>query len=139
MLPTLTVSDDDLTNDFEITKTIQETKTYHMDLDTIRVQGFTDEQEAMKQAIFKILQTERYRYDKVYSNNYGSELLGLMGRPVPYVLAEIPRRITEALTWDERITSVDGFSFETKKGRVHTVFSVHTIYGTLDLEWVVTI
>lgn len=138
MIPTATVTTDDLTNDFEI-ESMQPTKTYRMDLDTIEVHGFTDEQEAMRQAIFKILQTERYQYSKVYSDNYGVELWELIGQPIPFVLAEIPRRIIEALTWDERITGADNFEFEVSKGKVHTTFTAYTIYGSLDLEWVVNI
>lgn len=140
MIPTATATTDDLINDFEVvTEVMQPTKTYRMDLKTIKVQGFTDEREAMVQAIFKALQTERYRYSKVYSGNYGVELWDLIGQPIPFVLAEIPRRITEALTWDERITSVTNFDFETQKGKVHTSFTVYTIYGEIDFEMVVNI
>lgn len=138
MIPTMTATTDDPVNELEA-EDIQPTKTYCMDLDTIEVQGVTDEQEAMRQAIYKILQTERYRYDKVYSDNYGVELWDLFGQPIPLVLAEIPRRITEALTWDERITGVDDFAFEVSKGKVHTTFAVYTIYGSLALEWVVNV
>lgn len=138
MIPTATVTTDDITNEFEI-EAIQPTKTYRMNLDTIEVHGFTDEQEAMKQAIYKILQTERFWYNKVYSDNYGVELRDLIGQPIPYVLAEIPRRITEALTWDERITGAGNFEFDVRKGKVHTTFTAYTIYGSLNLEWVVTI
>lgn len=48
-----------LEQDFEITE--QPTKTYRMNLESNRVRGYVDGQEAMKQAIFKILQTERYQ------------------------------------------------------------------------------
>lgn len=138
MIPTATVTTDDITNEFEI-EAMQPTKTYRMNLDTIEVHGFTDEQEAMKQAIYKILQTERFWYNKVYSDNYGVELRDLIGQPIPFVLAEIPRRITEALTWDERITGAGNFEFDVRKGKVHTTFTAYTIYGSLNLEWVVTI
>lgn len=138
MIPTATVTTDDITNEFEI-EAIQPTKTYRMNLDTIEVHGFTDAQEAMKQAIYKILQTERFWYNKVYSDNYGVELRDLIGQPIPFVLAEIPRRITEALTWDERITGAGNFEFDVRKGKVHTTFTAYTIYGSLNLEWVVTI
>lgn len=140
MIPTATATTDDLINDFEVvTEVMQPTKTYRMKLDTMRVQGLTDGQEAMKQAIFKILQTERYKYPKVYSDNYGVEFWDLIGQPIPYVLPEIERRITEALTWDERITSVNNFEFETKKKIVHVTFTANTIYGEIDIETAVNI
>ena len=38
------------------------TRTYKADFETGRVAGFVDETEAMKQAIIKILMTERFSY-----------------------------------------------------------------------------
>ncbi len=111
-------------------------KTYAMDLANGRIRGFTDGQEAMRQAIYKVLSTERFTYG-AYSDNYGVELYDLIGMPTSYVLAEIKRCITEALTWDSRIRSVDSFSFETDGGKVHCTFVVHTIYGDIDAEKVV--
>lgn len=139
MIPTATATTDDLVNDFEVvTETMQPTKTYYMQLETMKVEGLTDGQAAMKQAIFKILQTERYQYP-VYSDNYGVELRELIGQPIPYVLPEIDRRITEALTWDERITNVTDFDFDVKKSKVHVTFTAHTIYGDLNIETAVNI
>ncbi len=139
MIPTATATTDDLVNDFEVvTETMQPTKTYYMQLETMKVEGLTDGQAAMKQAIFKILQTERYQYP-VYSDNYGVELRELIGQPIPYVLPEIDRRITEALTWDERITNVTDFNFDVKKNKVHVTFTAHTIYGDLNIETAVNI
>lgn len=114
------------------------TKTYAMDLKNGRIIGYTDGQEAMKQAIYKVLNTERFEYG-AYSNNYGVELNELIGMPMTYVLPEIKRCITEALTWDSRINSVDGFEFETEMGKVHCMFTVHTIHGDIDAEKVVNI
>lgn len=84
-----------------------------MNLDTGSIRGYTDGLDAMKQAIFKILQTERYQYI-MYSWNYGIETLDLYGEPISYVCPELERRITEALLWDERIESVDNFEFDLK-------------------------
>ena len=52
-----------LNQDFEIEE--QPSLTYKMDLesdDNAVVRGFIDNQEAMKQTIFRILNTERYKY-----------------------------------------------------------------------------
>lgn len=96
--------------------------------------GYQDELEAMKQAIFKILQTERFRH-LIYSWNYGIELADLFGMPVPYVFAELPRRISEALMADDRIQKVYDFDLSHDAGNVLCKFSVDTIFGTLkDLE-----
>ena len=49
-----------LDQDFEIET--QPSLTYKMDLDGDSVRGLVDEQDAMKQMIFRTLQTERYQY-----------------------------------------------------------------------------
>lgn len=124
-----------LEQDFEITE--QPTKTYRMNLESNRIRGYVDGQEAMKQAIFKILQTERYQYI-MYSWNYGIETLDLYGEPVSWVCPELERRISEALLWDSRITSVDNFEFNiSKKGVIHVTFTAHTVFGDVAAEKVV--
>ena len=118
--------------DFEIKR--EPTYTYKLNSDSDRIQGYTDNLEAMKQVIMKILSTERYQYP-MYSWNYGVELLDLYGEPVSYVCPELERRITEALTWDDRIQSVDNFEFSTQtKGDTLVTFTVHTIFGDVEAE-----
>lgn len=109
------------------------TKTYKMKIFGDRISNYTDEQEAMKQAIYKILNTERYDYS-IYSWNYGIELKDLFGKSQNYCKSEIKRRIKEALTQDDRISSVDAFSFE-KIGRekLGVNFTVSTIYGDINI------
>lgn len=129
MIPSTTAF---LEQDFEIE--IQPTHTYRMNLDSNLVRGYIDGLEAMKQAIYKILLTERYQY-VMYSWNYGIETLDLYGEPVAYVCPELERRISEALLWDDRIKSVTDFEFNiSKKGVVHVSFTAHTIFGDVQAE-----
>ena len=58
----------------------------------------------------------------------------VIGTPRDYAMSEIKRRITEALTQDDRITSVDDWSFETSGRGVRAKFTVNTIYGDLTAE-----
>ena len=126
------LSADAFGEDFEIGEL--PSKTHKMDMKDMTVRGYTDELEAMRQAVYKILMTERFRYI-MYSENYGLETVDLYGREVSYVCPELERRIIEALTWDERIDSVDNFSFDTSvKGVVHVFFTVHTVFGDFDAE-----
>jgi phage baseplate assembly protein W len=125
-----------LTSNFTIKE--QPSKTYKMRLDKNVIAGQTDSRDALHQAIFKILSTERYR-SLIYSWNYGIELENLFGMPISYVVPELQRRITEALTWDSRILSVDSFEFETKKNTVICSFTAHTVYGDIDTETAVNI
>lgn len=107
---------------------------YRMHIDARRVSGFCDGKEAMKQVIYKILNTERYRY-VVYSWNYGIELDGLFGMPVSYVCPELERRITEALVQDDRIMEVKEFAFNVSvPHKVHVAFTVVTDVGEVSAE-----
>ena len=111
------------------------TKTYKMELEETsdRISGFTDEQEAMKQAIYKIIRTERYKYI-IYDWNYGIELEDLFGMPVNYCVPEIERRIREALLQDTRISEVNNFEFDTsKKGVVLVKFTAYTEFGEVNI------
>ena len=133
MIPSV---NDILTSDLVVEN--QPSKNYKMKIEHNVINGFCDELEAMVQVIYKILNTERYQYI-IYSWNYGIELLDLYGEPVTYVCPELQRRITEALVQDDRITSVDSFEFDTSEKRtIHVTFVVHTIFGDVNAEKVVT-
>ncbi len=125
MLPT--VYEDDLTQDFTLEET-PPSQTPRLDHGEKVVRGTVDGLEAVEQAVFLILNTERYQW-LIHSWDYGVELKGLIGKPMPYCAAEVPRRVTEALLQDDRITAVEGFSFQTEKKRLRTSFTVVSIYG----------
>lgn len=134
MIPTN--HNDGLALDFEETQ--QPSRTYKIDTEKNRIIGYVDGREAIEQFIYKTLSTERYEH-LIYSWNYGAELAKLFGQPIPYVYSEIKRLITEALTQDDRILSVDAFSFSHKKGKVSVLFTVHTIYGEIEMPWEVRV
>lgn len=124
-------------DDFEFYE--QPSRTYKMHLLDEVITGYSDDKTAVEQAIYKILNTERYQYI-IYSKNYGIELEDLFGEPITYVCPELQRRIEEALTQDERIINVDGFSFNTSQKQAVTVtFTAHTIYGDVAIRQVVNI
>ena len=116
-------------------------KTYKMLVSDEQVMGtLEDKLSAVQQAAYKILNTERYKH-VIYSWNYGVELQDLFGKPIPYVLSEIPRRITEALLQDDRINAVTDFdlSFEKdnsqgKRGDVLAKFTIKSIYGEIEMK-----
>ncbi len=109
-------------------------KTYCMDDGAKRIRGFIDGLEAVKQAAFMILNTERYQHI-IYSWDYGVETMDLYGEPISYVCPELERRITEALMQDSRITEVADFEFEAaKKHTLHAAFTIYTIYGAVQME-----
>lgn len=110
----------------------QPSLTYALDAENGRIRGKVDGLEAVKQAVYLALSTERFAY-LIYSWNYGAELDGFIGQPKEYVLSEIKRRISDALLQDDRITAVDNFKFETKKNTVHVTFTVHSVFGETEV------
>ena len=116
-----------------------DSKTFRLREDTGRVFGVLDGIEAVRQSVRQMLSVERYEW-LIHSWNYGVELSDLFGKPLPFVLPELERRITEALCQDDRITAVRDFSFDTgRRGRVTASFTVETIYGALGEETEVSI
>lgn len=101
-------------------------KTYQ--LTDNRITGFIDGLDAIKQAVFKIISTERYE-NIIYSFNYGSEFKNLLGKSRDYVENDIRRVITEALTSDVRITDVSEFDIETNDNEILVKFKVISTEG----------
>lgn len=122
----------------EIEKKTIPSLTWKINEERAEAKGMVDELEAMKQAVYKILQTERYRYD-IYDWNYGVELEELYGKTVTYVIPELKKRIEDALLADDRVTAVTDFSFAQEKGSVTAMFQVHTIFGEVKAERTVDI
>ncbi len=117
----------------KIKETVQPSKTFALDLEKQRICSMTEGLDAVKQAVYCILNTERYRY-LIYSWNYGVELDALYGRPIPYVKTELKRRITEALTQDDRIRDVGAFLFGQSEGKLSVAFTVYTVFGEFRME-----
>lgn len=126
----------ELGDDYEIE--VIPSSTFKILTDKKRILGKCDNLEAIKQAVYLMLNIERYKY-VIYSANYGVELLDLIGQPIPYVLPELKRRITECLTQDDRITAVENFEFEVNKKTVHCTFTVHSNVGIFESESVVNV
>lgn len=128
MLPSVNPT---LNNDIEFIE--QSSYTFRLDIDNNVVLGFADNQEAMKQAIYLILETERYKW-VIFSWDYGVEFEDLFGMPISWVIPEVKRRITEALLQDTRIEAVDDFEFEVGKGKLTVNFTARTIYGDIPIQ-----
>ncbi|MDF2804588.1 MAG: phage-like element protein XkdS, partial [Anaerocolumna sp.] len=82
--------------------------------------------------IYNVLGTEQYEYP-IYSFDYGISLENLIGKDLAYISIEIERRITECLMEDERIISVDQFTYDTSGDELRCSFTVKTIYGEIDV------
>lgn len=117
--------------DTKITEEVKTTRTYK--LSQTSIQGFTDGLKALEQAIYKVLNTEKYEYP-IYSFYYGIELENLIGKDKNYVKTELKRRIRECLLRDERITEVDDFQFKEAGDVLNCTFDVHSTYGNLTVS-----
>ena len=114
------------------------TNTHRILVEKNRVQGYVDNVDAMKQAIYLILNTERYEFP-IYSWDYGVEFVDLFGKDPNYVIVAIRSRITEALLQDDRITAVENFNITSNKHKLLVTFTVRTIFGNIDMEQGVSI
>ncbi len=110
-------------------------KTYKIDYHSSnpKIKGMIDGTEAIRQSIWLILHTERYKYP-IYSWDYGVELLGLFGQPISFVQSELQRRIAEALSMDDRIIEVGEFAFAQQRGKLQVSFTVFTNIGDIAAE-----
>lgn len=120
--------------DFEIETEPSLTYAMHMNGDEPSIfLGKVDDEDAIRQMVFKTLNTERYKHD-IYSWSHGVEFSDLRGKPLPYAMSEIPIRVNDALTMDDRIESCEDFKFEViGKKTLHVTFSVTDTSGnTID-------
>lgn len=116
-------------------KQIYPSKTYKIDFDRGKVVGMTDGAEALEQAVYLILNTERYRY-LIYSFYYGVEFENFIGKERDYVKAGLKRCIEEALTQDDRIEGIENFKIISRSDRESLTarFDVVTNEGIVKME-----
>lgn len=93
----------------EIEIVLQPSFTHKMLIDEERVKGYTDGEEAVKQFIYKCINTEKGIYP-IYPN-FGVKKRDLFGKPKNYAFVVLTRRITDALMLDDRIEDVYEFKY----------------------------
>jgi phage baseplate assembly protein W len=109
-------------------------KTYRMDTSEFRIGGMIDEAQAIKQAIYCILQTDRYSC-QILSRDYGIEKADLFGKPVDFAAQRLERRISEALTQDDRIEKITNYQAEEAGPHtLHVSFTAVTTAGDIGID-----
>jgi len=111
----------------------QPSRTYRLDIPKGRIAGMTDGLNAVKQAVFKILQSERFRY-AIYSSDYGHELNSLIGGSPEYVRSEVSRLIQEALLQDDRIIGIQNLQVAAVGDNLAATFTVVSDFGSFEQE-----
>lgn len=109
------------------------TYTYYWDRKSNRIVGVVDGIEAIQQAIYKALNTERFDY-VIYSHNYGITLKDLFGKDKYIACAVLERRIRDTLSIDDRITDITDFDFTVYRHSVLVKFKVTTTLGNISQE-----
>lgn len=96
----------------------------------LSVRGRVDGLTALRQAVYLMLNIEQGRR-RIFSDEYGVELAGLLGERREYVVPELERRLREALCRDERVLDVTDFVFDFHGSRVSVSFVIKSVYGEL--------
>lgn len=128
---------EEVVEEFEYTE--EPSLTYKMRVDLEdgmvgQVIGYVDGREAVEQAVYKALNTERGEQE-IYYGQYGVEIDDLFGKPIPYVVPEVDRRVKDCLLQDDRITAVSNFKFDLpRKGVLHFSCLVSSIYGDITIN-----
>lgn len=107
----------------------QPSRTYRLDLKRNQIVGTVDDLDAVRQSVFKILQTERYRH-VIYSFDYGHELKTLIGSNPTFVKSEVTRMLQEAFMQDSRITNIEKVQITNEDENMIVEFTVVTQYGS---------
>lgn len=112
---------------------IQTSRTYK--LSDNRIIGMIDNIEALEQAIYLILNTERFNY-LIYDQSYGIEKNDILNRNYTneFIETEYKRVATEALLEDERVLEVKEFAFDFSNDFVNISFTVVSIFGKIDIS-----
>ena len=119
--------------DTEIQYVDRPTNTFIIDWTSRQIRGMDAGLAAMRQAVEIILANERYRW-QIYSSNFGSELEDLPGQSAAYLESEIPPRINDAFSVDNRILSTEDWVFSGSSGTLTVSFNVVTVFGTIREE-----
>ena len=106
----------------------QPSLTYRIDFKKNKIVGVTDELEAVKQAVFLMLSSEK-NYSEIY-DGYGIKIVDLIGQDLAFVVSELKKRITETLKMDNRINEVENFTFNLNEDGLLIEFDVISIHGT---------
>lgn len=112
----------------------QPTNTFLIDWESKQIAGTDAGLAAMRQAVEIMLRNERFSW-QIYDSSFGTELEDLPGEEYAYLISELPRRIEEAFSVDNRILSVDNWNFQDiGGGNLLVAFDVTTVFGSFGTE-----
>ena len=107
----------------------QPSRTWYINKETNRIHGECDGWKSVRQAVEIILNVERFRW-QIYRPYSGMQWEGLIGQDPGYVASELQRRITSALTMDDRVRGISDFTYSVEGNTLSASFTVNTVYGS---------
>lgn len=126
--------EDDIDTDGDDDESLDDEPTLTFKVENGRIRGKVDEQEAMIQAVDKILQTERLVFP-IYSDQYGNDFNDLIGKDMAYAKVEVERMSKEALLADDRVIDVEiNKVIQVGKDTLAVKGACVTVYGNIAVE-----
>ena len=109
----------------------QPSQTWYLDRNTGRIRGRADGLEAVRQAVDIILNIQRFRW-QIFLPSSGMDWKGLIGQDPGYVVAELQRRLWDALRMDDRILGLEDFQYQMTGDTLTVSFTVKSVFGSLN-------
>ena len=98
-----------------------------------RLDGYVDGIEAARQALWHILHTERGWYPAIHRNNWGIQLVDLIGRSFGYVRAVLPRRIKDGVLQSDLFRDIRVVSItRPMPTEIHVECIAESVYGDFE-------
>lgn len=95
-----------------------------------RLDGLVDNTEALRQAIWHIVHTERYSYPGILENSEGIELEQFIGESFLYFRAKVYQVFSDAILRDDRVRSIRLISTSNPWPTIaHAEFEINSVFG----------
>lgn len=82
--------------------------TYYINSATGHISSMVDNKEALVQAIYKALDTEKYGY-LIYGWLYGLDMEPFIGQDLDYIQTNLKSYVEDCLLQDDRVESIQNF------------------------------
>jgi phage baseplate assembly protein W len=107
-------------------------KTYFLDFENGKIRSTIDGHDAIRQYIQKAVMTARSRF-LIYDDDYGCEIEDILANnpSKAFLQVEIPRVISEAIEYDDRIESTSNYIVEMSEDKITVSFDVTLINGAV--------
>ena len=95
-----------------------------------RLAGHVNDVEALRQAIWHIVHTERYSYPGILENDEGIELEQFIGESFSYFRAKVYQVFSDAILRDDRVRAVRLISTSNPNPtEAHAEFEIDSVFG----------